>query len=105
MHNRRELTLCRDRNGLATGHELGYQAVNLAYLLGAERVVLLGYSMKPLPDGRMHWFGDHPIKTHASIFSSMLNNFRALAKALPPDFEDRQRDARYRARLFSEEAA
>lgn len=37
----------------------GYQAINLALLLGATRVLLLGYDMQH--DGRRaHWFGDHP---------------------------------------------
>ena len=45
--------------GLRTGSNSGYQAVNLAIHLGATRVLLLGYDMKPT-NGRDHWFGSHP---------------------------------------------
>lgn len=77
----------REQNTLGTGMNSGYQAVNLSYLAGAVRVVLVGYTMKPLADGRAHWFGDHPIKTHPAIFSAMLQNFQRLAKRMPPELE------------------
>jgi hypothetical protein len=38
----------------------GYQAINLAVLFGAKRLILLGYDMGISDDGRRHWFGDHP---------------------------------------------
>lgn len=37
----------------------GYQAINLAVLLGASRIVLLGFDMRAI-DGRRHWHPDHP---------------------------------------------
>lgn len=76
-------------NGLATGQNSGYQAVNFAYLAGARRVLLLGFDMRPAEDGRTHWFGDHPVKTGPAIFSCMLQNFEALARRLRqvPEFE------------------
>ena len=40
------------------GENSGYQAVNLAYHLGAQRILLLGYDMGAT--GNSHWFGDHP---------------------------------------------
>lgn len=43
---------------LHTGNNSGYQAVNLAYLLGAKRICLLGYDMQATY-GRSHWHGDH----------------------------------------------
>lgn len=36
----------------------GYQAINLAYLLGARDIILLGYDCHAR--GKRHWFGDHP---------------------------------------------
>lgn len=45
-----------------TGGNGGYQAINLAYLLGARRIVLIGYDMQVGADGRAHWFGHHPDK-------------------------------------------
>lgn len=37
----------------------GAQAINLATLCGARRLVLVGFDMRRLRD-REHWFGDHP---------------------------------------------
>lgn len=75
------------QNTLGTGMNSGYQAINLGYLAGAARALLVGYSMRLLDDGRAHWFGDHPIKTHPAIFSSMLQHFRKLSRKAPRDFE------------------
>lgn len=40
---------------IRTGGNSGYQALNLAVLLGASRIILLGYDMRG-----SHWHGDHP---------------------------------------------
>lgn len=42
--------------GIRGGGNSGYQAVNLAYQLGAKRIVLLGFDMFGT-----HFFGDHPV--------------------------------------------
>ena len=44
-----------------TGLNSGYQAIGLAHLWGAKRVLLLGYDMMRT-GGRTHWHGDHPRK-------------------------------------------
>ncbi len=49
-----------DPSGLRTGQQSGYQAINLAFHLGAKKIVLLGYDMQPAADGTDHFFGDHP---------------------------------------------
>lgn len=41
------------------GGNSGFQAVGLALLFGAARVILLGYDMQ-LTARRTHWHGDHP---------------------------------------------
>lgn len=41
------------------GGNSGYQAINLAVHLGASRIILIGFDLKPSADGRHHWFGDH----------------------------------------------
>ena len=41
------------------GNNSGYQAVNLAYILGAARILLLGYNLGPV-GGSWHFFGHHP---------------------------------------------
>lgn len=46
------------RGVLHHGSNSGYQAINLAYLLGATRIFLLGYDMG-WTGGKTHWFGDH----------------------------------------------
>lgn len=45
--------------GIHTGDNSGFQAINLALLMGARRVVLLGFDMQAT-GGRRHWFGNHP---------------------------------------------
>lgn len=48
-----------DPSLIHTGSNSGFQALNLAILAGASRVLLLGYDMQPT-NGQSHWFGDHP---------------------------------------------
>ena len=40
----------------------GHQAINLAYLFGWRKILLLGFDCKPNDDGKLHWFGNHPGK-------------------------------------------
>lgn len=42
-----------------TGLNGGFQALNLALLLGAARILLLGYDMRLGPAGEKHWHPDH----------------------------------------------
>lgn len=44
---------------IAYGSNSGFQAVNLALLKGATRVVLVGFDMRRV-NGRAHFFGEHP---------------------------------------------
>lgn len=66
---------------LHTGYNSGYQAVNLAVLTGARRIVLAGYDAKPNSDGRRHFFGDHPDGTEAP-YQHMISAFRNAVKWL-----------------------
>lgn len=50
--------LCRDRHCVNSGGNSGYQAVNLAYHLGASSIALVGYDMHRKNKG--HFFGDYP---------------------------------------------
>lgn len=43
---------------LRRGKNSGYQSINLAYLLGAKRIVLLGFDLQETYN-KSHWFGDH----------------------------------------------
>lgn len=60
----KERGLTENRSALVHGSNSGYQAINLAYLLGAARIVLLGYDMNirtvdESSDGT-HWHRGHP---------------------------------------------
>lgn len=61
-----------DKPGLSTtqgiihrGSNSGYQAVNLALLLGAKRIILVGFDMMK-SGGKSHFFGDHPEPMNAA---------------------------------------
>jgi hypothetical protein len=53
-----------DPTYIYTGGHAGYQGINLAVLLGAVRLILLGYDMQSTPDGTAHFFGNHPDGSH-----------------------------------------
>lgn len=67
--------------GLRTGRNSGYQAVGLAVQLGAARILLLGYDMKPM-DGRAHWFGDHPRPTLPADYVAWLKAWGTITAPL-----------------------
>ncbi len=64
------------------GANSGYQAINLAYLWGARRIILLGYDCKQI-EGKAHWFGQHPqgLNRHQPL-ETWRRNFPQLAADL-----------------------
>jgi hypothetical protein len=65
----------------------GFQAVNLAILLGATRIILCGFDMREV-DGRKHFFGSHPRGLNPNQnFSGWRKGFADAAKALPSGVE------------------
>ena len=59
------------------GSNSGFQAVNLAILKGATRVILVGFDMR----GKGHFFGDHPEPLHnRTNYSDFVREFRAAAR-------------------------
>lgn len=76
--------LGKDKNGLGSdcvhyGGNSGYQAINLAYLWGVSRIILLGFDCK-LVNGKKHWFGEHPEGLNKNQnFTFWLHNFEKLA--------------------------
>lgn len=70
--------LSTDPGGLRTGQHGGYQAINIAVLAGAARIVLLGYDGKAA-QGKSHWFGDHPVRNAHSDFVMYRKTLNALA--------------------------
>lgn len=66
---------------LHTGGNGGYCAVNLAYLWGASRALLIGYDMQPGPKGEKHWHADHPAPmVQQQLFGEWIKRFEQLAK-------------------------
>ncbi len=82
LRNTGPIGLETDPSGLRTGKNSGYQAINLAYHLGARRVLLLGYDMRPDAKGRHHWFGGHPYATVDPPYKDFLELFPTLLEPL-----------------------
>lgn len=67
------------------GQNGGFQALNLAVLLGAGRVILSGFDMGAAPDGRRHAYPDHPAGMNnpdAGNFAGWRTAFAAAAPGL-----------------------
>jgi hypothetical protein len=61
----------------------GAQAINLAYLFGARRIVLLGFDMKLGPKGEKHHHPDHPAPlVQEQLFDEWIHKFEPLARDL-----------------------
>jgi hypothetical protein len=70
------------RDKIHFGGNSGYQAINLAYLFGAVKIVLLGFDMQKA-SGMVHWHGNHPAAINRDCpVRSFLKNFSALAQDL-----------------------
>ena len=65
----------KDPTAVRAGMNSGHQAINLAYHLGATRILLLGYDCKRT-GGESHWFGHHPLNIRReSPYESFVNLF------------------------------
>lgn len=73
--------LSTDAEALITGRNSGFQAMNLATLAGAKRILLLGYDGQP-QHGKTHWFGEHPRPTPIDNFPYYRKSFDAAKKDL-----------------------
>lgn len=64
------------------GNNSGYQAMNLAFLWGARRILLLGFDCKRGKNSH-HWFGDHvaPLGNH-NPYHRWIEHFSKLADDL-----------------------
>jgi hypothetical protein len=79
-----ESGLSHDPAALCTGQNGGYQAINLAFLFGVARIVLLGYDLQLGPDHEEHWHGPHNPRSRVapSLLEQKLARFRAAFTAL-----------------------
>jgi len=72
------------KTGLAWNGNTGSPAINLALLLGAVKVYLLGFDFKLNEDGESNWHPNNIDKPNAEIYKGKFQEgFVALAKALP----------------------
>ena len=68
------------------GSNSGFQAINLAILMGAKRILLVGFDMHTR--GPRHFFGDHPEPlSNYMKFETLVPFFSRAAKLLPPSIE------------------
>lgn len=80
--------LCTTPMCVHTGGNSGFQSLNLAYHLGARRIVLLGFDMQHT-GGRKHWHPDHEHITGKRVLNcpdahirEWIKMFRPLARDL-----------------------
>jgi hypothetical protein len=69
------------------GSNSGFQAVNMALLMGARKIVLVGFDMHN--HGPAHFFGNHPYHPHGKpgLYSSFIAPFSRAVKLLPAGIE------------------
>lgn len=71
------------RDGLFHGQNSGYGALNLAIVLGADPIYLLGYDMTKGPAGEKHYHDGYPTGANPEALNIFLNSFKAGAAILP----------------------
>jgi hypothetical protein len=76
-----------DPEVITYGSNSGFQAINLALLLGAKRIVLVGFNMQAV-NGSRHFFGDHGRGLrNTSSYSNFIRAFERAARKLPPEIQ------------------
>lgn len=74
--------LCLAPWAVNSGGNSGYQVLNLAYHMGASRIVMIGYDMQ-YTGGEVHWHGHHPEGfINDAQFRKWIPRFDALAADL-----------------------
>lgn len=68
---------------LHTGSNGGHAAVNVAFLWGAKRIILLGFDMRLGPNGEKHCHADHPAPCiQTQLFKQWIHRFESTARDL-----------------------
>lgn len=88
-----DLVQGHDREGFSLNHSCihygsnsGFQAINLAILFGARRIVLVGFDMSS--QGKSHFFGEHPEGLiRNSSYERFIPQFERAARRLPADIK------------------
>ena len=68
----------------------GAAAVNLALLLGAKRIILLGFDMKLSKDGRPNWHNRVIQKPSANVYPKFVKQFEKVKSDLEKKFPGRE---------------
>lgn len=77
------LGLSNDPERIVTGWNSGHQAINIAVLAGAKKIILLGFDGRARKqDGKSHWFGDHPTPTSSGSYEHYRKSFSAMEQPL-----------------------
>lgn len=67
--------LSLDQKYVHFGSNSGYQALNIAFLMGGRKFILVGYNMQRV-GAASHYFGDHPPGlNNASPYKTFVDNF------------------------------
>lgn len=76
------------RNALGFGGNSGVGAINLALILGARRVMLLGIDCGASPDGGHHWHDGYPQRADnaAALYRKFTVGFHSVKRDLPTVF-------------------
>lgn len=73
-----------DPTYLNYGNNSGFQAMNLAMHFGAARILLIGFNMHS-PEGKRHFFGNHPKELRNSDARTFVKTFDQAAQLLKND--------------------
>jgi hypothetical protein len=84
VHSAQRAGLSFDPALIHQGGNSGFQALNLAVLFGARRILLIGFDLQPT-GGRSHFFGDHPGALNQQI---PFGSFRAAFEAAAPQLAE-----------------
>jgi len=74
-------------DALGWNFNTGASAINLAVLLGASKIYLLGFDMH-LTDGKNNWHENPLDKPNSDIFTNFNNGFKCVAKDMKAKFPD-----------------
>lgn len=81
-------SFCLDGSTIHYGGNSGFQAINLALLFGAKRVLMLGFDMMLDENKNVHYFGNHPAPLHTNHnFWEWIGIMNEAAARLPSDIE------------------
>jgi hypothetical protein len=78
-----------DRDALGWNTNTGASAINLALLMGAKNIYLLGFDMQ-LVDGKPNWHSDLIDKPNPAVYERMMVSFGYVKRSLLDKFPGRQ---------------